>query len=142
MRRLLPCTLFATLFLSACGFQQPEVPKSTTPKELEVSVDISTRHRCSRISPEITVSGIPDDVETLDIILEDTTNMQRAHGGGSYDHDDDGSTATIPEGALTRYYTGPCPSAADNGRIYQYVVKAFNADKRILAAGTYAFEQE
>ncbi len=142
MRRLLLLPLLTTFFLPACGFQQPDPISPTTPRELEVSVDLSTRHRCSRISPEISVSGIPAEVETLEVILEDTTDMQRMHGGGSYDHDDDGTSATIPEGALTRYYTGPCPSAADNGRIYQYVVKAFNEDKRMLASGTYAFEQE
>ncbi len=141
MRRLLPLTVCATLFLSACGFQQPEPTSPATPRDLDVSIDLSSRHRCSRISPEINITGLPQDVEVLEVILEDTADSKRMHGGGTHEHDGE-STASIPEGALTRYYSGPCPSVADNGRIYQYVVKALDVNKRMVGIGTYAFEQE
>ncbi len=138
--RILSILLLTTALLSACSGKDPS-PYPGERRELDVSIDLSARHRCSRISPEINIIDLPEDVEYIDVKLEDTANPKRMHGGGTYDHDGD-STATIPEGALTRYYTGPCPSAYDNGRIYQYVVKALDVNKRMLAQGTYIFEQE
>ncbi len=138
--RFLPLALLSMLLLTACG-KDYTPPAPDLKRELEVSVNLNDTHRCSRISPEIEIESPPAGTVSFDVVLEDTTRPGTMHGGGSFDYDGE-RTAVIPEGALTRYYTGPCPPAADNGRIYQYVVKALDVNKRLLGVGTYAFEQE
>ncbi len=138
--RFLPLALLSMLLLTACG-KDYVPPAPDLQRELEVTVHINDTHRCSRISPEIEIESPPAGTVAFDITLQDTTKNGPSHGGGTYEYDGD-STAVIPEGALTRYYTGPCPSAADNGRIYQYVVKALDVNKRMIGIGTFAFEQE
>ncbi len=138
--RFLPYAFLSMLLLTACG-KGYVPPAPDLSRELEVSVDLNDTHRCSRISPEIEIDSPPKGTVSFDVTLEDTTKSGPMHGGGNYEYSG-GRTAVIPEGALTRYYTGPCPPAADNGRIYQYVVKALDVKKRVIGIGTYAFEQE
>ncbi len=138
--RFLPYAIFSILLLTACG-KGYTPPAPDLSRELEVSVDLNDTHRCSRISPEIEIDSPPAGTVSFEVTLEDTTKSGPMHGGGSYEYDGD-RIAVIPEGALTRYYTGPCPPAADNGRIYQYVVKALDVNKRVIGVGSYAFEQE
>ncbi len=112
---------------------------------MDVSVDISSMHRCSRISPEIEIADAPRTAVSFDVTLEDMSDAKRMHGGGTWqahnaEHTSD-EDIIIPEGALTRFYTGPCPPAGTE-RMYQYIVKALDANNNVLAVRKYTFEQE
>lgn len=93
-----------------------------TPEEsgMEVSVDFREVHRCSRISPEITVAYAPRGTKFYDVRLMQGGEQERYLGGGTWQ--DDGS-GVIPEGALTNHYMGPCPQN-DRETEYLYVVTA------------------
>lgn len=85
-----------------------------------ISVDFREVHRCSRISPEITVAYAPYGTKFYDVRLVEGGDNERFLGGGSWPEDGSG---IIPEGALTRHYTGPCPP--ENRKTeYIYVVSA------------------
>ena len=89
--------------------------------DMSVEVKYSDRmHRCSRVSPEITVQNIPAGTETFVVRLIEAETQERFCGGGSWRNDGSG---IIPEGALTRHYQGPCPQPGQS-RTYQYVVSA------------------
>ena len=54
----------------------------------------------------------------------------------------DAGTGIIPEGALTRVYTGPCPPAGQS-RQYTYVISAMShKSKQPLSVRVYPFVQE
>lgn len=89
--------------------------------KMTVVVDFNDVHRCSRISPEITVLHPPRGASGYDVRLIEYGDVERLLGGG-YWRDENGS-GQIPEGALTSHYTGPCPQG-DAGTQYAYVVSA------------------
>ncbi len=133
MNAVLYLLLFFVSCLTGCASQQ-----HADGSEMEVSADVSEMHRCSRISPEIEVADAPAMTVTYDVILEDLVDPNRVHGGGMWPADESG---TIPSGALTRFYMGPCPPGEDP-RHYQYTVKALDAQGSVLAVRKYVFEQE
>ncbi len=109
---------------------------------MEISVDFRDEHRCSRISPEIEIPAPPQGTETFLVSLEDVDDGNRLHGGGAWDPNNSlNDGVVIVEGALTKYYTGPCPPANES-RVYQYVVKALDVNKQLLGVGKYTFLQE
>ena len=128
--------LLTALCLCACA-------RGTAPLDnsgMEINVHLRDMHRCSRISPEIEVTGYPADTTMFEVALEETGKQPRRvnHGGGSWHND---GTGIIPEGALLNYYRGACPP---NGQVrtYQYVVTAYGVNKKPLAKARYAFKQE
>ncbi len=130
--RLLLLSLMVTFLLPGCAVMQE------SSDDMQVSAVIRSVHRCSRISPEIEIYNIPKDAKTFEVSLQDRADLSRIHGGGNWNNDD---TGIIPEGALTRHYMGACPPEGES-RSYQYVVKAFAADGRLLDENKYIFEQE
>lgn len=116
-----------------CAASQPPSPFT-----MEVDVILRSVHRCSRISPEIRIFGIPPDTAHFDVQLEDRTAPRTLHGGGVWKNDGSGS---IPEGALTRHYIGACPPAGMS-RSYQYVIIAQDVNNVPLAARIFVFEQD
>ena len=107
---------FAALLAACAGKDNPEeeVDKFT------ISVDFQEVHRCSRISPEITVAYAPVGTKFYDVRLIESGERERFLGGGVWPEDGSG---LIPEGALTRHYMGPCPPK-DRKTEYVYVVSA------------------
>ena len=104
-----PLLLGATLMLSACGLWQdssepPAQPE--TPPDMQVDVKLRALHRCSRISPEMVVTNVPKGTDYFDVRLLENEPQERLLGGGNWEND---GTGIIPEGALTRVYTGPWP---------------------------------
>lgn len=109
------------------------------PEEMTISVDFSQVHRCSRISPEITVAHAPQGTKFYDVRLLEYGNVERLQGGGTWVED---GTGVIPEGALTRHYMGPCPPDGANTE-YAYVVSAMESENsQPLAVRIYRFRPE
>ncbi len=139
---LLPFALLCTAFLVGCGSQPtPQEPQRIN-NSMEIAVDLRDEHRCSRISPEIEISAPPQGTDSILVSLVDMDDKNRPHGGGAWEPNNSGDEdIVIVEGALTRYYTGPCPPAHES-RVYQYVVKALDVNKQLLGVGKYTFLQE
>lgn len=120
--------IFTGFFLlCACASQDATVEEEPG---MTVNVDFREVHRCSRISPEITVAYAPHGTKFYDVRLVERGEQERFLGGGTWQEDGSG---LIPEGALTRHYTGPCPPA-DRKVEYVYVVTAMeNENSQPLA---------
>lgn len=122
--RFAKCLLIAAVCLCgpcACADKNVvEEPEET----MTVNVDFGEVHRCSRISPEITVAYAPKGTKFYDVRLVENGEQERFLGGGRWNEDGSG---IIPEGALTRHYMGPCPPR-DKSIEYTYVVTAMESE--------------
>lgn len=120
--------LFSLIYLlPGCAVVKDDTvsePVTGKGKNMLVSVDFREVHLCSRISPEITVENAPRGTKFYDVSLIELNNPGIFLGGGRRDEDGSG---LIPEGALTRQYTGPCPEK-DRKIEYAYVVSAMESD--------------
>lgn len=127
-----------SLFSSEEPVQEVEVPVKANDMSLEVS--LSDIHRCSRISPQITVIDPPAGTTSYAVrLIEFTRDGERYLGGGTWPADTSG---IIPEGGLTLHYRGPCPQRGRSGS-FAYVVSAMGQDKiQPMAVRLYKFEQE
>ena len=106
---------------------------------MQVDVKLRALHRCSRISPEMVVTNVPKGTDYFDVRLLENEPQERLLGGGNWEND---GTGIIPEGALTRIYTGPCPPAGQS-RQYTYVISAMShKSKHPLSVRVYPFVQE
>lgn len=106
---------------------------------MTVVVDFRDVHRCSRISPEITITNIPRGTRYYDVRLIEGGEQDRFLGGGTWREDGSG---IIPEGALTRHYTGPCPQQGKS-LTYTYVVSAMESENgQPLEVRLYRLDQE
>ena len=133
--------ILAIFILTACSSKTPPLDSSVN-YNMDISVDLREEHRCSRISPEIEVHSPPNGVAYLNVTLNDMENRNHIHGGGTLKNSNQyGDDIIITEGALTRYYKGPCPAQGQN-RYYQYVVQALDTNKQLLGTGQYTFLQE
>lgn len=111
------------IFLAGLGFLCSCAGKDNPEEEADkftISVDFREVHRCSRISPEITVAYAPYGTKFYDVRLVENGENGRFLGGGTWPEDGSG---LIPEGALTRHYSGPCPPQ-DRKTEYAYIVSA------------------
>lgn len=127
---------FCTLFLAACAAKEEDMPPD---ENMEISVDFREIHRCSRISPEITVAYAPKGTKFYDVRLVEQSETGRFLGGGIWTED---GTGIIPEGALTRHYTGPCPPK-DKVTEYAYIVSAMERENgQPLAVRIHRFSPE
>ena len=108
--------LWAALQLPACAGKDAGGASAG----MTVHADLREVHRCSRISPEITVDGTPGNTEFFDIRLVEYGEEDRFLGGGSWPNDGSG---VIPEGAMTKHYRGPCPPPGQT-KEYAFIVSA------------------
>jgi phosphatidylethanolamine-binding protein (PEBP) family uncharacterized protein len=98
--------------------------------QLDVNFDWKPANRCSAVSPEFRITGIPADTKTLKFSMVDLNVPTFMHGGGNVPYL--GGT-TIKEGSFT--YVGPCPPAGNQHR-YEFTVQALNAaGDTVLARG-------
>lgn len=135
-RRFCLCGLaiFSAFGAFACSGKDSPSPRAN--EAMTIAVDFREIHRCSRISPEITVAYAPKGTKFYDVRLVELGERDRLLGGGTWREDGSG---LIPEGAMTRYYTGPCPPA-DRRVEYMYVVTAMESETaQPLAASLYRF---
>lgn len=119
--------------LCACaGKEAAQKPE----EQMAIAVDFREVHRCSRISPEITVAYAPRGTKFYDVRLVEEGQNERFLGGGVWAEDGSG---LIPEGALTRHYMGPCPPK-DKETVFTYVVSAMEEENgQPLAVRLYKF---
>lgn len=127
----------ALAWLAGCAGQEKPQAQSG---EMIIGVEIRPVHRCSRISPEMTVAYAPKGTKFYKVrLVEYGDGGERFIGGGEWA--DDGS-GLIPEGALTTYYMGPCPPEGQS-REYAYIISAMSVEGQTpLATGSYRFTQE
>ena len=136
LRVLMPA-LCAALLLPACAAKE----KEEAPAGMSVTVNLRDVHRCSRISPEITVAQAPNGTDYFDVrLVEYTGDSQELYlGGGAWDNDGSG---IIPECGLTRNYRGPCPPSGQD-RDFAFVVAAMHkGSMQPLAVRLHRFTQE
>ena len=136
LRVLMPA-LCAALLLPACAAKE----KEEAPAGMSVTVNLRDVHRCSRISPEITVAQAPNGTDYFDVrLVEYTGDSQELYlGGGAWDNDGSG---IIPEGGLPRHYRGPCPPSGQD-RDFAFVVAAMHkGSMQPLAVRLHRFTQE
>lgn len=133
---LLP--LCALAMLAGCAGQ--EEPQPQAEQQMIIGVELRPVHRCSRISPEMTVAYAPSGTKFYRVrLMEYADGGERFIGGGDWNAD---GTGLIPEGALTTHYMGPCPPDGQT-RDYAYVISAMSVEgEPPLAVSTYRFTQE
>ncbi|MBQ9537027.1 MAG: MbtF [Desulfovibrionaceae bacterium] len=129
--------IVAALALQGCGLFSSESESPAT-QDMEISVKFQDVHRCSRISPEITIVNPPKGTTGYDVRLVETHGLDEVVlGGGSWAEDGSG---LIPEGAMTGHYRGPCPPKGES-RKYIYVVGAKQGQNpQPLAVRVYALD--
>lgn len=134
-RALLPLCV-AALLAGCAGRDGPEAGM----EEMVVGVEFRPVHRCSRISPEMTVAYAPSGTRFYNVrLVEYGDGVERFLGGGRWNAD---ASGLIPEGALTTHYMGPCPPAGQS-RDYAYIVSAMSEEGQTpLAVSSYRFSQE
>ena len=136
--RSVAALLLAVLLLSSCGLAGGSGDAGQG-QEMTIEVVLRDIHRCSRISPEIQVSGAPAGTASYEVRLVEYGAEERFLGGGVWPATGDG---IIPEGVLTRHYRGPCPPP-DTRREYGFRVAALDRESsRPLAVCLYRFSQE
>lgn len=136
MFRSVLCVCMA-LISGGCSFLSSSAEEEKAQTML-INVDFQDRHRCSRISPEITVTNIPAGTRSFLVRLEESGDTPRILGGGTWENDNSG---IIPEGALARYYQGACPRSGETGK-YVFAVAAMGDDGQPKAVRTYKLELE
>jgi hypothetical protein len=128
-------SFWAVLLLPACAGKDAGGSSSG----MSVHVELGEVHRCSRISPEITVFGAPAGTEYFDIRLVEYGGEDRFMGGGSWPNDGSG---VIPEGAMMKHYRGPCPPFG-RAKEYAFIVSAMGKNSiQPAAVRAYRFTQE
>lgn len=135
-RRLLPVALGALLAGCAASQDQPPVEM----EQMTVGVEFRPVHRCSRISPEMTVAYAPKGTKFYKVrLVEYGDGQERYLGGGQWSADESG---LIPEGALSTHYMGPCPPAGQP-REYAYIITAMSSlEEPPLAESRFRFSPE
>ena len=97
--------------------------------DLQVEFAWASEDRCSDVSPEIRVSGVPSATKHLRVIMTDLDKPDFFHGGGTVDYQ---GSNVIPKGAL-KSYTGPCPPSGQHS--YSIRVDAVDEDGVIIGSG-------
>lgn len=102
-----------------------------SPDAVSISVDFTWGKRGENIkNPEIKLMGVPPETKFLEVELIDRDIPPANHGGVeriTYD-----GNGVIPSGAL-KNYLGPAPPP--HGHLYEFTVKALDAEKVIIGIG-------
>lgn len=118
MKLKLSIALVCALTIAGCK----TIPVAENVTKLEVQVAWTAKSGCSRMSPPITIKGIPPNTKFIEVLMVDLDLTTFNHGGGEVEYK---GQSSIDEGAL-KYFNGPCPPTPHR---YQFTVKAINADK-------------
>lgn len=98
---------------------------------LAVTVDLTKKNTCARLSPRITVGNVPSKAERLQVTVLDLHNYHNHHGGTVAPTGD----GVIAEGTLLEY-SGPCPPSGDH--TYRFRVNALDKINAIIGVGEVA----
>src|SRR4030042_7211998 len=99
---------------------------------LQVELKWTAANKCSSVSPEIRVTGIPSTTKQLKISMIDLDKPDFNHGGGTVKYD---GSNVIPAGGL-KSYTGPCPPSGQHS--YSIKVDAIDVSGVIVGSGKQA----
>ncbi len=125
LSQILCTVLFFLSAITACVTTQV-APNAAS---LQVKFKWTSAHKCSPVSPEIRVTGIPSTTKKLKVIMIDLDKPDFNHGGGTIKYD---GSKVIRAGALKRY-TGPCPPSGRHR--YSIKVDAMDASGVIVGSG-------
>lgn len=117
--------ILATLLLTGCGAKVAQ-----NAAKLGVSYQWTKEDQCSKVSPEISVAGIPPGTKQLKASLHDLDVPSWDHGGGMVAYS---GQSVIGEGELKYGYNGPCPPSGTH--TYQFKVKAIDDEGTIIGLG-------
>jgi Raf kinase inhibitor-like YbhB/YbcL family protein len=108
---------------------------------------IPTKFSCDgdNVSPEIQISGVPDNAQSLVLIMDDPDVPTQVRTEGVFDHwvifNIPVGTAVIPEGQNVGVvgsngrgesaYTGPCPPTEYEPTEHRYVFRLFALDREL-----------
>jgi len=126
-------TTMTLILISVCIFALSGcVGAKVSPNAVTLGVNFTfeKEHKCSSISPEITVTNIPAATKKLKVSLRDNDVPTWDHGGGTVAYDGSG---VIPAGALKGGYNGPCPPGGSHN--YVFTVQAMDAEGVIVGSG-------
>ena len=123
MNKLILISLY-TSFLAACATTKVADNLAT----IGVNYSWQEKHECSQISPQINLSGVPQETIEIKVSMRDLDSPNYPHGGGVIIYT---GNNVIEEGALTKY-KGPCPPTT-----HRYVIKvnAIDNDGVIVGEG-------
>ena len=134
----------ALVFLCALGLSGCSSADTTAHESMSVAVNFGDMHRCSRISPEITVYNAPRETQYYEVRLTTEGSPSLYLGGGRWKCTgrNEDNADVIPEGALVNSYRGPCPSASKSGsHAFRYTISAMSRDSATpLAVSTYTLD--
>lgn len=86
---------------------------------------------CTHKSPEIQITGIPENTAELDVRLKNLDVPAWNHGGGRMPYT---GSDRIPANVLDLGYNGPCPMPGERNK-YEFSVMALDADGNIIGFG-------
>ena len=137
-RRVLPA-LLACALAGGCSWQ--DAPQDSG---MHVVAEVHEVHYCSKFSPEITIANPPQDTDYYEVRLERLGEGGMFMGGGTWRFDgvaEDGMDS-IPEGALTSSYRGPCPKKGESADYMFTVAARRNGSAQPLETATCTFTVE
>lgn len=108
-----------------------------------VEVNFSDRHRCSRISPEISIYNPPAGTTYYEVRISQRGTPDRYLGGVRWNYGglNSDNADVIPEGGLGTSYRGPCPNGTGTTS-YRFMVYAKSAQDQKLAVAEYVLTLE
>jgi phosphatidylethanolamine-binding protein (PEBP) family uncharacterized protein len=116
--------LFMFLLVSGCATTKV-APNAAT---LQIDFAWTSANKCSNVSPEIKVSGVPSTTRQLQVRMLDLDRPYFNHGGGKVIYK---GSDTIPKGAL-KGFTGPCPPVGQ----HRYSIKVNAVDEAGMIVGS------
>jgi phosphatidylethanolamine-binding protein (PEBP) family uncharacterized protein len=123
------CAAIVVLLFTMAGGECAAAKVSPNEVELQVEYVWTPPSKCSTVSPEITVSGVPASTKQLNVTLTDLDVPTYNHGGGTLKYE---GSNVIPSGAL-KNYRGPCPPSGQHR--YTIHVDAIDASGVIVGSG-------
>ena len=138
-RRALPAFLAVFALAGGCSWQ--DAPEDSG---MHVTAEVHEVHYCSKSSPEITIANPPQDTDYYEVRLERLGEGGMFMGGGTWRFDgvaEDGMDS-IPEGALTSSYRGPCPKKGESAQYMFTVAARRSGSAEPLKTATYVFTVE
>lgn len=133
----------ALVFICALSAGGCSSADSTAQDGMSVAVNFGDMHRCSRISPEITIYNAPRETQYFEVRLTPEDNPSQYLGGGRWKcaGRNEDNADVIPEGTLVNSYRGPCPSAGSGSHVFRYTVSAMSSSSSTpLAVSSYTVD--
>ena len=128
MRSIVPIAVSCCMALFLLSCQQAPPPEAV---KMGVEFSWSSTEDPGGISPEISLTQIPDGTEKFLVEMKDLDFPMADHGSGHVDYSQE---PVIKAGAVKGTYVGPRPPP---GKVhnYQFTVKALDKDGKLIGIG-------